>query len=227
MQVACKRETQYSKRRHPLRIVCALLQAVTIDDIVCVINSGRHKEKSYDPYTNVSTLQAQWIPRASERQRRGRAGRCQQVTPSAFHARRAMLRYCCLLVEVGRSSCHAIQQAMQAAPVCEGQWLLSVKDLNGLGLGMLVCEWLAAVIQGICSCRACASTCTPRRAAAAWQSISCRSCRGRLWMSSACRWCIYTPIVLLQHCAMAQAPASYPMVLFWHFQCCSDFHTLV
>ncbi len=54
-------------------------QAVTIDDIVCVINSGRHKEKSYDPYTNVSTLQAQWISKASERQRRGRAGRCQQV----------------------------------------------------------------------------------------------------------------------------------------------------
>ncbi|CAL5229490.1 g12825 [Coccomyxa viridis] len=52
--------------------------AVTIDDIVCVINSGRHKEKSYDPYTNVSTLQAQWISKASERQRRGRAGRCQQ-----------------------------------------------------------------------------------------------------------------------------------------------------
>ena len=52
---------------------------MTIDDIVCVINSGRHKEKSYDPYTNVSTLQAQWISKASERQRRGRAGRCQQV----------------------------------------------------------------------------------------------------------------------------------------------------
>lgn len=58
---------------------CLWAQAVTIDDIVCVINSGRHKEKSYDPYTNVSTLQAQWISKASERQRRGRAGRCQQV----------------------------------------------------------------------------------------------------------------------------------------------------
>ncbi len=55
------------------------MQAVTIDDIVCVINSGRHKEKSYDPYTNVSTLQATWISKASERQRRGRAGRCQQA----------------------------------------------------------------------------------------------------------------------------------------------------
>ncbi|GAB4819950.1 hypothetical protein N2152v2_006996 [Parachlorella kessleri] len=51
--------------------------AITIDDVVCVINSGRLKEKSYDPYTNVSTLQAAWISKASERQRRGRAGRCQ------------------------------------------------------------------------------------------------------------------------------------------------------
>ena len=50
--------------------------AVTIDDVVVVINSGRHKEKSYDPYTAVSTLQSGWAPRASERQRAGRAGRC-------------------------------------------------------------------------------------------------------------------------------------------------------
>eukprot|EP00884_Botryococcus_braunii_P000922 jgi/Botrbrau1/10830/Bobra.0025s0009.1 len=52
--------------------------AVTIDDIVCVINSGRMKEKSYDPYTAVSTLQETWTSKASEKQRRGRAGRCQQ-----------------------------------------------------------------------------------------------------------------------------------------------------
>jgi HrpA-like RNA helicase len=31
--------------------------AITIDDIVTVINSGRLKEKSFDPYTAVSTLQ--------------------------------------------------------------------------------------------------------------------------------------------------------------------------
>ncbi len=109
--------------------------AITIDDIVCVINSGRLKEKSFDPYTSVSTLQvdrrcrwrpafaalfvraddvhhragvqgpmsramsftshlvkraggsinivsfaawqATWISKANEKQRRGRAGRCQ------------------------------------------------------------------------------------------------------------------------------------------------------
>lgn len=31
--------------------------AVTIDDVVYVIDSGRLKEKSFDPYTGVSTLQ--------------------------------------------------------------------------------------------------------------------------------------------------------------------------
>ena len=51
--------------------------AITIDDIVFVVNSGRHKEKSYDPFSGVSTLLCSWTSRASERQRKGRAGRCQ------------------------------------------------------------------------------------------------------------------------------------------------------
>lgn len=50
--------------------------AVTIDDVVYVIDSGRMKEKSYDPYNNVSTLQSSWISKASAKQREGRAGRC-------------------------------------------------------------------------------------------------------------------------------------------------------
>ena len=49
--------------------------AVTIDDVVFVVDSGRLKEKSYDAHTGVSTLQAAWISRASAQQRRGRAGR--------------------------------------------------------------------------------------------------------------------------------------------------------
>ncbi|KAL2906955.1 DExH-box ATP-dependent RNA helicase DExH6 [Bienertia sinuspersici] len=51
--------------------------AITIDDVVYVLNSGRMKEKSYDPYNNVSTLQSSWISKASAKQREGRAGRCQ------------------------------------------------------------------------------------------------------------------------------------------------------
>lgn len=50
--------------------------AITIDDVVYVIDSGRMKEKSYDPYNNVSTLQSAWISKASAKQREGRAGRC-------------------------------------------------------------------------------------------------------------------------------------------------------
>ena len=50
----------------------------------CVVaTAGRLKEKSFDPYTSVSTLQSAWISRASEKQRRGRAGRCQEGL--AFH----------------------------------------------------------------------------------------------------------------------------------------------
>ncbi|KAK3183357.1 hypothetical protein Dsin_030643 [Dipteronia sinensis] len=50
--------------------------AITIDDVVYVIDSGRMKEKSYDPYSNVSTLQSSWVSKASAKQREGRAGRC-------------------------------------------------------------------------------------------------------------------------------------------------------
>ncbi|KAL4379539.1 hypothetical protein GQ457_02G018740 [Hibiscus cannabinus] len=51
--------------------------SITIDDVVYVIDSGRMKEKSYDPYNNVSTLQSSWVSKASAKQRQGRAGRCQ------------------------------------------------------------------------------------------------------------------------------------------------------
>ncbi|KAG5533940.1 hypothetical protein RHGRI_027960 [Rhododendron griersonianum] len=51
--------------------------SITIDDVVYVIDSGRMKEKSYDPYQNVSTLQSSWVSKASAKQREGRAGRCQ------------------------------------------------------------------------------------------------------------------------------------------------------
>ena len=50
--------------------------AVTIDDVVYVVDGGRMKEKSYDPFTGVSTLQGAWVSRANLRQREGRAGRC-------------------------------------------------------------------------------------------------------------------------------------------------------
>lgn len=39
-----------------------------------MIDTGRAKEKSYDPHLKTSTLQESWISQASAKQRRGRAG---------------------------------------------------------------------------------------------------------------------------------------------------------
>ncbi len=49
--------------------------SITIDDIVAVIDSGRVKETSFDPQTNMRRLDETWASRAAGRQRRGRAGR--------------------------------------------------------------------------------------------------------------------------------------------------------
>lgn len=52
--------------------------SITIDDIVAVIDSGRVKETSFDPATNMRRLAEIWASRAAAAQRRGRAGRVQQ-----------------------------------------------------------------------------------------------------------------------------------------------------
>ena len=49
--------------------------SLTIDDVAYVIDSGRAKEKSYDPHMRLSVLRSSWISQAAARQRRGRAGR--------------------------------------------------------------------------------------------------------------------------------------------------------
>jgi HrpA-like RNA helicase len=49
--------------------------SLTIDDVAFVIDTGRAKEKNYDPHLKTSTLQSTWISKASAKQRKGRAGR--------------------------------------------------------------------------------------------------------------------------------------------------------
>ena len=49
--------------------------SVTIDGIVYVIDTGRHKEISYDPSRGLTSLQEGWVSAAAATQRRGRAGR--------------------------------------------------------------------------------------------------------------------------------------------------------
>ena len=49
--------------------------SLTIEDVAFVVDSGRAKEKDYDPHLKTSTLQPTWISQASCKQRLGRAGR--------------------------------------------------------------------------------------------------------------------------------------------------------
>ena len=49
--------------------------SITIEDISYVVDSGRHKEKTYDEEANLACLLPAWVSRASAHQRRGRAGR--------------------------------------------------------------------------------------------------------------------------------------------------------
>ena len=51
--------------------------SITIDDVVFVIDSGKHKEKTYDADANLSCLLPTWCSRASAVQREGRARRVQ------------------------------------------------------------------------------------------------------------------------------------------------------
>uniref|UniRef100_A0A0K2UZ34 Putative ATP-dependent RNA helicase DHX57 n=1 Tax=Lepeophtheirus salmonis TaxID=72036 RepID=A0A0K2UZ34_LEPSM len=49
--------------------------SITIDDCVFVIDSGRMKEKRFDPLKNMESLDTVWVSRANALQRKGRAGR--------------------------------------------------------------------------------------------------------------------------------------------------------
>ncbi|KAL3922622.1 MAG: hypothetical protein SGILL_002109 [Bacillariaceae sp.] len=49
--------------------------SLTIDDVAFVVDSGKAKEKDYDPHLKTSTLLNQWVSKSSSKQRKGRAGR--------------------------------------------------------------------------------------------------------------------------------------------------------
>ena len=51
---------------------------VTIPDITCVIDTGKHKEMRFDERRQLSRLTQSFISRANAKQRRGRAGRVQE-----------------------------------------------------------------------------------------------------------------------------------------------------
>ncbi|KAJ7968010.1 ATP-dependent RNA helicase [Quillaja saponaria] len=49
--------------------------SITIDDVVYVIDCGKHKENRYNPQKKLSSMVEDWISQANARQRKGRAGR--------------------------------------------------------------------------------------------------------------------------------------------------------
>ncbi|OAE31756.1 hypothetical protein AXG93_4874s1190 [Marchantia polymorpha subsp. ruderalis] len=49
--------------------------SITIDDVVHVIDSGKHKENRFDPRRGMSSMVEAWISQANSKQRSGRAGR--------------------------------------------------------------------------------------------------------------------------------------------------------
>ncbi|GKV32188.1 hypothetical protein SLEP1_g40810 [Rubroshorea leprosula] len=49
--------------------------SITIDDVVYVIDCGKHKENRYNPQKKLSSMVEDWISKANAKQRRGRAGR--------------------------------------------------------------------------------------------------------------------------------------------------------
>ena len=57
--------------------------SITIDDCVCVVDSGRVKENRYDTVKNMATLLECWVAQASAKQRRGRAGNCSVSQPNS------------------------------------------------------------------------------------------------------------------------------------------------
>ncbi|KAL2339337.1 hypothetical protein Fmac_013783 [Flemingia macrophylla] len=49
--------------------------SITIDDVIYVIDCGKHKENRYNPQKKLSSMVEDWISQANAMQRRGRAGR--------------------------------------------------------------------------------------------------------------------------------------------------------
>ncbi|XP_063774082.1 putative ATP-dependent RNA helicase DHX57 isoform X2 [Pseudophryne corroboree] len=57
--------------------------SITIDDVVYVIDSGKMREKRYDPCKSMESLEDAWVSQANAMQRKGRAGRV--ASGACFH----------------------------------------------------------------------------------------------------------------------------------------------
>jgi len=127
--------------------------SITVPDVEFVIDSGRAKDTSYDPFLKIGTLTTSWISRAAVKQRAGRAGRtkgglCFHIFSQARLNKldsytppellRSPLEETCLntkllMIETGRTD--SVEEFLQKAPSPPEKRTLSnaLEDLRLLG----------------------------------------------------------------------------------------------
>uniref|UniRef100_A0AC35TQX4 ATP-dependent RNA helicase DHX36 n=1 Tax=Rhabditophanes sp. KR3021 TaxID=114890 RepID=A0AC35TQX4_9BILA len=93
--------------------------SVTIDDVVFVIDTGRVKEKNYDPGTRITQLKTVLISQSSSVQRLGRAGRCARGFCFRLYTKQDYNEMPpCQIAEMKRSAIHNVcLHAKMFAPV--------------------------------------------------------------------------------------------------------------
>uniref|UniRef100_A0A0K0DWR0 RNA helicase n=1 Tax=Strongyloides stercoralis TaxID=6248 RepID=A0A0K0DWR0_STRER len=83
--------------------------SITIDDVVFVIDSGKVKEKTYDPVSRISQLKTQFIAKSNAEQRAGRAGRCKNgYCIRLFSNEDYQTMSDCQVAEMKRSAIHSV-----------------------------------------------------------------------------------------------------------------------
>lgn len=140
--------------------------AITIDDVVVVINAGRLREKGYDPFTGVSTLQASGCVERSIFGVLFRGGKGHQGKGSILGA-----------LEDEAAARVSDDRHSHYAPFPHRSRRGSAAPRSGNG----------AVGRGGAS-PAPLSTFTPAHGRRRWRSSRCPSCDGAPWRSWRCRW---------------------------------------
>lgn len=104
--------------------------SITIDDVVYVIDCGKHKMKKYCPETNNQTLLPEWVTLANAKQRKGRAGRVKPgICYHLYHRGRAQVLDSYPLPEVLRTRLEDVIlmiKLLQLGPAME--FLLTLLD---------------------------------------------------------------------------------------------------
>lgn len=102
--------------------------SITIDDVTCVIDSGKANEVRFDPVKGISRLQEVYVSQASCQQRRGRAGRVQPgECYKLFSKNRWETMEKNTLPEISRTSLHSL--VMDTKAIVKGDVFEILKDM--------------------------------------------------------------------------------------------------